>query len=161
VKSESEVAQSCPTLSDPMDCSPPGSSVHGIYSPAIGIITGTKVRMEISPKTDSISVHSPGPQLLLGLWFSAYDLNEPPGWNGRQLLHPVMHCLHPEGDPAARVTDSSKSLIVLWAKLFLKERKVHFSLLPHHVKEEHIQIKELDIILFITYNGVSQWALKT
>ena len=28
-KSESEVAQSCPTLSDPMDCSPPGSSVHG------------------------------------------------------------------------------------------------------------------------------------
>ena len=30
VKSESEVAQSCPTLCDPMDCSPPGSSVHGI-----------------------------------------------------------------------------------------------------------------------------------
>ena len=30
VKSESEAAQSCPTLSDPMDCSPPGSSVHGI-----------------------------------------------------------------------------------------------------------------------------------
>ena len=30
VKSESEVAQSCPTLSDPMDCSPPGFSVHGI-----------------------------------------------------------------------------------------------------------------------------------
>ena len=31
VKSESEVAQSCPTLSDPMDCSLPGSSVHGIF----------------------------------------------------------------------------------------------------------------------------------
>ena len=31
VKSESEVSQSCPTLSDPMDCSPPGSSVHGIF----------------------------------------------------------------------------------------------------------------------------------
>ena len=31
VKSESEVAQSCPTRSDPMDCSPPGSSVHGIF----------------------------------------------------------------------------------------------------------------------------------
>jgi len=31
VKSESEVAQSCPTLLDPMDCSPPGSSVHGIF----------------------------------------------------------------------------------------------------------------------------------
>ena len=31
VKSESEVTQSCPTLSDPVDCSPPGSSVHGIF----------------------------------------------------------------------------------------------------------------------------------
>ena len=31
VKSESEVAQSSPTFSDPMDCSPPGSSVHGIF----------------------------------------------------------------------------------------------------------------------------------
>ena len=31
VKSESEGAQLCPTLSDPMDCSPSGSSVHGIF----------------------------------------------------------------------------------------------------------------------------------
>jgi len=31
VKNESEVAQSCPTLSDPMDCSLPSSSIHGIF----------------------------------------------------------------------------------------------------------------------------------
>ena len=31
VKSESEVAQSCPTPSNPMDCSLPGSSIHGIF----------------------------------------------------------------------------------------------------------------------------------
>ena len=31
VKSEREVTQSCPTLQDPMDCSLPGSSVHGIF----------------------------------------------------------------------------------------------------------------------------------
>ena len=31
VKSESEVAQSCPTPGDPMDCSLPGSSTHGIF----------------------------------------------------------------------------------------------------------------------------------
>ena len=31
VKSESEVTQSSLTLSDPMDCSPPGSSIHGIF----------------------------------------------------------------------------------------------------------------------------------
>ena len=35
VKSESEVAQSCPTLSDPMDCSLPSSSVHGIFQARI------------------------------------------------------------------------------------------------------------------------------
>ena len=31
VKSESEVAQPCPTLQDPMDCSLPGSSIHGVF----------------------------------------------------------------------------------------------------------------------------------
>ena len=31
VKSQSEVAQLCLTLSDPMDCSLPGSSIHGIF----------------------------------------------------------------------------------------------------------------------------------
>ena len=30
-ESESEVTQSCPTLRDPMDCCPPGSSIHGIF----------------------------------------------------------------------------------------------------------------------------------
>ena len=35
VKSESEVAQSSPTLSNPMDCSPPGSSVHGIFQAGV------------------------------------------------------------------------------------------------------------------------------
>ena len=31
VKSQSEIAQLCPILSDPMDCSLPGSSIHGIF----------------------------------------------------------------------------------------------------------------------------------
>ena len=31
VKSQSKVTQSCPTLSDPMDCSLPGSSIYGIF----------------------------------------------------------------------------------------------------------------------------------
>ena len=35
VKSESEAPQSCLTLSDPMDCSPPGPSIHGIYQARI------------------------------------------------------------------------------------------------------------------------------
>ena len=35
VKSEREVAQSCPTLCDPMDCSPPGFFVHGIFQAGV------------------------------------------------------------------------------------------------------------------------------
>ena len=45
VKSESEVAQSCLTLGDPMDCSPPGSSTHGIFQARVlegGAITFSK-----------------------------------------------------------------------------------------------------------------------
>ena len=47
VKSEREVAQSCPTLSDSMDCSLPGSSIHGIFQArvlewgAIALFVGT------------------------------------------------------------------------------------------------------------------------
>src|SRR5574341_1398859 len=35
VESESEVAQSCPTSSDPMDCSLPGSSTHGVFQATV------------------------------------------------------------------------------------------------------------------------------
>ena len=35
VKSQSEVAQLCPTLSDPMDCSLPGSSAHRIFQASV------------------------------------------------------------------------------------------------------------------------------
>ena len=46
VKSESEVAQLCPTFSDPMDCSLPGSSIHGIFQARVrewgAIALGTK-----------------------------------------------------------------------------------------------------------------------
>ena len=35
VKSEGEVTQSCLTLSDPADCSPPGSSAHGIFQAGV------------------------------------------------------------------------------------------------------------------------------
>ena len=43
VKSEREVTQSCPTLSDPMDCSLPGTSVHGIFQARVlewGVMLG-------------------------------------------------------------------------------------------------------------------------
>ena len=46
VKSESDVAQSYLTLSNPMDCSPPGSSIHGIFQAGVlewGAIAFSKV----------------------------------------------------------------------------------------------------------------------
>ena len=68
VRSESEVTKSCLTPRDPMDCSPPGSSIHGIfqarvlewgaiafsgYSPTVdqiikSSINGTEVKMKMS-----------------------------------------------------------------------------------------------------------------
>ena len=49
VKSESEVTQSCPTVRDPMDCSPPGSPVHGIFQARVlewGAIAFSKVFLQ-------------------------------------------------------------------------------------------------------------------
>ena len=46
-ESESEDAQLCPTLSDPMDCSPPGSSSHGIFQARVlewGAISFSEIR---------------------------------------------------------------------------------------------------------------------
>ena len=51
VKSESEVAQSCPTLHNPMDCSLPGSSVHGIFQAKVlewVAIAFSKIKREAS-----------------------------------------------------------------------------------------------------------------
>ena len=50
VKSESEVAQSCPTPSDTMDCSLPGSSVHGIFQARVlewGVIAYSALSPEV------------------------------------------------------------------------------------------------------------------
>ena len=65
-KSESEVAQLCPTLHDPMVCSLPGSSIHGIFQARVlewgAIAFSTKlfytlpnIRQEYNSKTENIS----------------------------------------------------------------------------------------------------------
>ena len=54
VKSESEAAQSCPTPSDPMDCSLPGSSVHGIFQARVlewGATAFSEQKSELSLKS--------------------------------------------------------------------------------------------------------------
>ena len=57
VKSESEVTQSCPTLSDPKDWSLPGSSVHGIFQARVleqGAIAFSNKNLEEIKKSQSI-----------------------------------------------------------------------------------------------------------
>ena len=53
VKSESEDSQSCPSLSDPMDCSLPGSSAHGIFQARVlewGAIAFSGLSIYMIPK---------------------------------------------------------------------------------------------------------------
>ena len=61
VKSESEVAQLCPTLRDPMDCSLPGSSIHGIFQARV-LEWGAIAKDETST---CLSVAQQSPSLLL------------------------------------------------------------------------------------------------
>ena len=94
VKCESEVTQSCPTLSDPMDCSPPGSSDHGtlqarvlewgaIPSPMHACMVSCVSRVQLCVTPQMAADQAP-----LSLGFSRQE-----HWSG--LLFPS-----PEGPPA-------------------------------------------------------------
>ena len=71
VKSEREVAQSCPTLLDPMDCSLPGSSVHGTFQARVLewdaiAFSGQCLRLELFTGKFSLSL------CLFSLFLSGY-----------------------------------------------------------------------------------------
>ena len=79
MKSKIEVAQSCPTLSDPMDCSLPGSSIHGIFQARVlewgAILSARGVKplgvQEYAPRGVSLSTCPPG-------WWEHTWLGHPP-----------------------------------------------------------------------------------
>ena len=92
VKSEREVAQSCPTLSETMDCSLPGSSVHGIFQARV--LEWVAIHITIS---NWLNGH--GLQQVLGVgdgqeglaccspWVrKGWDMNEQLNWTGWSLL---------------------------------------------------------------------------
>ena len=74
MKSEREVAQSCPTLSDPMDCSPPGSSVHGIFQARV--LEWVAIAFSIE-----------NPPIMQESWVPSLDWEDP--WKREQLTTPV------------------------------------------------------------------------
>ena len=59
-ESESEVAQSCPTLRDPMDCSLPGSSVHGIFQAVLEWVAISFSRGSSQPRDGTLVSHVAG-----------------------------------------------------------------------------------------------------
>ena len=86
VESESEVTQSCPTLRDPMDCSPPGSSIRGIFQARVlewGAIAfshqgtgGTQLLGGLVGDLDSVPVlgRSPGEEHGNSLQYSCLEI---------------------------------------------------------------------------------------
>ena len=82
MKSESEVAQSCPTLSDPMHCSLPGSSVHGIFQARVlewGAIAFSDEDLQnllkLTPKKDAL--------FIIRDWNAKVGSQETPGLIGK------------------------------------------------------------------------------
>ena len=92
VKSESEVTQSCLTLSDPMDCGPPGSSIHAIFQArvlewgaiAFSILEPKKIKLFTAYFFPSISHEVMGPWGL-PWWLSG---KEPTCNSGETSVHP-------------------------------------------------------------------------
>jgi len=75
VKSESEVAQSCLTLSDPMNCSLPGSSIHGIFQARV-LEWGAIAFSKSGPYQLPVSYLMPGGIILVCLSFNNPLVNE-------------------------------------------------------------------------------------
>ena len=116
VKSESEVAQSCPTLNDPMDCSLPGSSVHGIFQArvlewgAIAFSLASSVHGIFQARiVEWVAIsYSKGASWLRDQnWVS---------WIGRQILY---HCV---------TWEPFKSIYTHTQKMFTKIELTHFNL---------------------------------
>ena len=93
VKIESEVTQSCPTLRDPMDCNPPGSSAHGIFQARV-MEWGAIAFSMISTQFSSVQLLS-RVRLFVTPWTAAHQAPPPVGfsrqeyWRGVPLPSPA------------------------------------------------------------------------
>ena len=89
VKSESEVAQSCPTLSNPMDCSLPGSSIHGIFQARVlewGAIVALLLLLSCFSRVQLCATHRRQPTRLL-------CPRDSPGKNSGVGCHFLLQCM--------------------------------------------------------------------
>ena len=77
VKSESEAAQSCPTLSDPMDCSLPGSSSHEIFQARV-LEWGT---IDFSTQTHYVIWNKPDTKKYIAICFHLMKSKDRQNWS--------------------------------------------------------------------------------
>ena len=129
VKSESEVAQLCPclTLRDPMDCSPPGSSVHRIFQPRV-LEWGATAFIEdlLCSSGDStqccvvthVAVVLRHSQLFATPWTAAYQAPPSMGFSRQNMLSRLVITFLPR----------SKHLLISWLQspfaVILEPRKI-------------------------------------
>ena len=110
VKSESEVAQSCPTLRDPMDCSLPGSSIHGILQARV---------LECDAIAFSPSSIKPPKNVLfiIGDWNTKVGSQEIPGVTGK-------FGLGVQNEAGQRLTEfCQENALVIANTLFLQHKR--------------------------------------
>ena len=125
VKSESEVAQSCPTLCDPMDCSLPGSSVHGIFQArmlGVGchfLLQCMKVKSENEVAQSCLTLSDPMDCSLPGS--SVHGFSRQGYWSGVPL-------------------PSSSDKIDLKIKKITRDKEGHYIIIKGSIQEEDITI---------------------
>ena len=138
VKSESEITQSCPTLSDPMDCSLPGSSVHEIFQARVlewGAIAFSvlclsvqfsSVAQSCSTLCDSVNHSMPGlpvhHQLLEFTQIHIHRVSD--AISHLILCRPLL--LLPPIPPSIRVFSNESTLCMKWPKYW----SFSFSIIP-------------------------------
>ena len=133
VKSESEVAQSCPTLSDLMDCNLPGSSVHGIFQARVLEWGAISFSMQETSTTPQLKSNNSSPlSLLYGRTLtSIHDYWKNHSLTGGTFIGKVMSLLF---NMLSRLVIAflprSKHLLITWLKspsaMILEPRKIKF-----------------------------------
>ena len=96
-------AQSCPTLCDPMDCSPPGSSIHGIFPLSMGIFQARILEgLPFPPLGDLSDIGIERSSLVSPAVASRFFTTAPPG----KLINALPECVCAQSLSCVTVCDS-------------------------------------------------------
>ena len=123
-----KLLQSCPTLCDPMDCSPPGSSVHGIFLARILEWVAMPSSRGSSRPRDWTHVS------YISYTVSKFFTTEPPGKQGGKLVKVAVAVLSPNCPGKTRQATSSERVSMFQAWLRIASLSRHFSLCSYSLQ---------------------------